>query len=200
MDISTARLTSLLREAIAPQALPSTEADPAKTALVKALVQPPLPSLRPQSIASALPALLPEPALLARAQQVTSAQIVQTYQAYAEPNAESAGDVETAKAAARRSVADVDEGQRGLAMPTPRTDDGGSARPVIQSWLALLSPQASPLRRASPTNAAAGQGLVASRSAGGAQPEDKQTNVGLISLTIGLLAATIVGLVLLALR
>ncbi|MET2827427.1 hypothetical protein [Mesorhizobium shangrilense] len=199
MDISTARLTSLLREAIAPQALPSAKVDPAKSALVKALVQPPLPSLRPQSIASALPASLPAPALVARAQQVTSAQIVQAYQALAEPN-ELADDAGATAAAARRPRADGDDAQRGPAVPPARVDDGGAVRPAAQPWLALLSPQAPPLRKTSATNATAEQGPDASRSAGGAQPQDKQMNLGFMSLAIGLLAATIVGLVLLALR
>lgn len=198
MDISAGRLTSLLREAMTPQALPSPEADPAKTALVKALVQPPLPSLRPQSIASALPALLPEPALV-RAQQVTSAQIVHAYQALAEPN-ELVDDAGATAAAARRPTADGDDAQRGPAMPSARVDDGVAVRSTAQPWLALLSSQAPPLRKTSATNAMAEQGPAASRSPGGAQPQDKQMNPGFMSLAIGLLAATIVGLVLLALQ
>ena len=199
MDISTARLTSLLREAIAPQALPSAKADPVKSALVKALVQPPLPSLRPQSIASALPASLPASALVARAQQVTSAQIVQAYQALAEPN-ELADDASAAAAAARRPTAHGDDAQRGPAVPPARADDGGTVRPTAQPWLALLSPRASPLRKTSATNATAQHGLAASRSAGGTRPQDKQMNLGLFSLAVGLLVATAVGLVVLMLR
>jgi hypothetical protein len=200
MDISAARLTSLLREAMAPQALPSARADPAKTALVKALVQPPVPSLRPQSMAPALPALLPAPALVGRAQQVTSAQIVQAYQALAEPNAEPALDAGTTASVTRRSTSGGDDGQQGLATPPIRTDDGGAARPTTQPWLALLSPQASPLRRSSAPNDTAGLGPAASRSAGGTRPQDRQMNVGLTSLAIGLLVATAAGLVLLILR
>lgn len=200
MDISTARLTSLLREAIAPQALPSAKADPVKSALVKALVQPPLPSLRPQSIASALPASLPASALVARAQQVTSAQIVQAYQALAEPN-ELADDASAAAAAARRPTAHSDDAQRGpAAVPTARADDGGTVRPTAQPWLVLLSPRASPLRKTSATDVTAQQGPAASRSAGGTRPQDKQMNLGLISLAVGLLVATAVGLVVLMLR
>lgn len=198
MDISNARLTSLLREAIAPQALPSAKVDPVKSALVKALVQPPLPSLRPQSFASALPASLPATALIAPAQQVTSAQIVQAYQALAEPNelADDAG----ATSAARRPSADGDDAQRGPAIPAARVDDGGAVRPAAQPWLALLSPQAPPLRKTSATNATTEQGPAANRSAGGAQAQDKQMNLGLMSLAVGLLVATAVGLVLLMLR
>lgn len=199
MDISTARLTSLLREAIAPQALPSAKVDPVNSALVKALVQPPLPSLRPQSIASALPASLPASALVARAQQVTSAQIVQAYQALAEPN-ELADDASAAAAAARRPRANGDDAQRGPAVPPARVDDGGTVRPTAQPWLVLLSPRASPLRKTSATDVTAQQGPAASRSAGGTRPQDKQMNLGLISLAAGLLVATAIGLVVLMLR
>jgi len=44
MDISSARLAALLKEAMTPQAVPSAKADPVKAALVKALVAPPAPS------------------------------------------------------------------------------------------------------------------------------------------------------------
>jgi hypothetical protein len=199
MDISTARLTSQLREAITPQALPSAKADPAKTALVKALAQPPLPSLRPQSIASALPASSPAPALVSRAQQVTSAQIVQAYQALAEP-IELADDTGPPSAVTRRPTAGGDEARRGPVIPPARVDDGGTVRPTDQPWLALLSAQASPLRKASATNARAEQGSEANRSANGARPQDMSMNAGLLSLAVGLFVATAIGLVLLVLR
>lgn len=44
MDINPTRLTSLLKEALTPQPVPSARPDPATAALVKALVQPPAPS------------------------------------------------------------------------------------------------------------------------------------------------------------
>ena len=53
---------------------------------------------------------------------------------------------------------------------------------------------------AGPAKALAEQGAGASRSAGGAQAQDKQMNLGLMSLAVGLLVATAVGLVLLMLR
>jgi len=68
MDISSARLTSLLREALTPEPLPSAKADPVKTALVKALVAPPAPPPgASQPVAAALPSMLP--AVVARVQQ-----------------------------------------------------------------------------------------------------------------------------------
>ncbi|RVA64318.1 hypothetical protein EN916_35545, partial [Mesorhizobium sp. M7A.F.Ca.CA.001.11.2.1] len=47
MDVSSARLPALLREVMTPQAVPSGQADPVMTALVKALVQPPAKSTAP---------------------------------------------------------------------------------------------------------------------------------------------------------
>lgn len=59
MDISSTRLPVLLREVMTPQAVPSGQADPVMTALVKALVQPAAPSRLAQQTA---PALLTLPA------------------------------------------------------------------------------------------------------------------------------------------
>ena len=44
MDISSARLTALLKEAVTSQAVPSARADPVRTALIKVLVLPPVPA------------------------------------------------------------------------------------------------------------------------------------------------------------
>ncbi|RWK07934.1 hypothetical protein [Mesorhizobium sp.] len=64
MDITNASMTSLLKEALTPQPVPSAKADPATAALVKALVQPPAPSFVPsaQVGAQALNGSLPRPA------------------------------------------------------------------------------------------------------------------------------------------
>ena len=43
MDITPTRLSTLITEALTPQPLPSAKADPATTALIKALVQPAAP-------------------------------------------------------------------------------------------------------------------------------------------------------------
>ncbi len=183
-----------------PQAVPSAKADPVKTALVKALVAPPAPSGVPVRPAAtpALPMLL-SPATTARVQQTASAEMLQAYLALAEPDGETAGGAARAAAAASRP-ADSDTAPRGLAPPLPRVDEGAAARPAALPWLVFLSPEVPPLRRAAVANAAAGRGQAASRSNDVARPENRQMSVGLTSLAAGLLAAAIVGFVLLVLR
>jgi hypothetical protein len=195
MDISSARLTALLKEAMTPQAVPSAKADPVRTALVKALVQPPVPvGASQQPAAPALPVLLP--ATAAKAQQVASAEIMQAYLALAE--ADAASDAAPATTAVRRP--DSDEAQRGLAVPLARVDDGGAVRPTGPPWLAFLAPELSPLRRAAVTAAAAERGQATERPSDASGPENRQMSVGQMSLGAGLLAAAIVGFVLLVLR
>jgi hypothetical protein len=195
MEISSARLSALLKEAMTPQAVPSAKADPVRTALVKALVQPPVPAgASAQSAAPALPILLP--ATAARAQQVASPEIVQAYLVLAEPDA--ASDPTPATAAARR--ADSDEAQRGLAVPFAKADDGGAVRPAGLPWLAFLAPELLPLRRTAITTAAAERGQASSRPSDAAPPENRQMSIGLMSLAAGFLAAALLGFFLLLLR
>lgn len=178
-----------------PQAVPSAKADPVRTALVKALVQPRLPvGASAQSAPPALPVLLPE--AVARAQQVASPEIMQAYLALAEPDA--ATDAVPATVAARRP--NGDETPRGLAVPLARADDGGAVRPAGLPWLALLAPELLPLRRNAITAAAAERGQASSRPGDAARPENRQMSVGLISLAAGFLAAALLGFVLLVLR
>ncbi|MFB9985272.1 hypothetical protein ACFSQQ_09290 [Mesorhizobium kowhaii] len=198
MDISSARLAALLREAMTPQAVPSAKADPAKTALVKALVASPAPSgaaVRPVATPT-LPMLLQ--ATAARAQQTVSAEVMQAYLALAEPDGDTAGDAASVATAARRP-ADGDTAQRGLALPPARGDEGATPRPATLPWLPLFASELLPLRRTPAGDAEARRGRATARPSEAAQPENRQTSVGLMSLTAGLLAAAVVGFVLLAL-
>ncbi|UVK44786.1 hypothetical protein BPNPMPFG_000245 [Mesorhizobium sp. AR07] len=202
MDIPSARLAALLREAMTPQAVPSAKADPVKTALVKALVAPPAPSdalVRPAAT-PALPMLLP--ATAARAQQTASTEIMQAYLALAEPDSESAGDPASAATAATatRRPAEGDTAQRGLAPPLAKVEEGAVVRPATLPWLTLLSPAVSPPRRASIASATTARGQVAARPGDPALLEHRQMSVGLVSLAAGFLAAAILGFVLLVLR
>jgi hypothetical protein len=166
MDISSARLTSLLREAMTPEAVPSAKADPVKTALVKALVQPPAPSRTlSQPAVPALSVLLP--ATTAKAQQIASAQIVQAYLALVEP----ASDAPPVEAVTRKPASASEDGQRSSAMALARVDDGGSARSAGLPWLALVSPQILSLRQASATEAAMGKGQAVPRPSDSARPD-----------------------------
>ena len=198
MDISSARLTALLREAMILAAAPSAKADPAKAALTKALAQPPAPSGAPLPPAAApvLQALLS--AASTKAQQTGSAEILRAYLAIAEPGAETPDDAPTRVAA---SAPANDDAQRGLPVPPARADDGGATKPAGLPWLAFLVPEASPQRRASGIDAATKRGQATSRPHDAAEPENRQQmRVGLLALAAGFLAVAIVGFVLLLLR
>ena len=200
MDISSARLTALLREAMVLAAVPSAKADPAKAALIKALAQPSVPSgapLQPEA-APALQALLSTTP--ANVQQTGSTEVLQAYLAIAEPGVESPGDAGRPTRAAAPAPAN-DDAQRGLFVPPAKADDGAAAKPAGLPWLALLVPETSLQRRASGTDAAAKGGQATSRSPDATQPENRQQiRVGLMALAAGFLAVAIIGLVLLVLR
>ncbi len=198
MDISSARLTALLREAMMLAAVPSAKADPAKTALIKALVQPSAPSGAPLPPA-AVPALQALLSTAAKGQQTGSAEVLQAYLALAEPDGEVSGEAAPARTAAVKAPPANDDAQHGQAMPLAKADDGGAAKPTGLPWLALFAPAASPLRPGTAT--AAKRGQAASRSNDAVQPESrKQMRVGLMALAAGFLAMAIIGFVLLVLR
>ena len=195
MDISSTRFAALLKEATTPPAVPLAKADPARTALIKALVAPPAPSGAPvRPAAPTLPMLLP--ATAARAQQTALTEIVQAYLALSEPDRE--GDA--ASATATRRPADGDTTQRGLALPLAKVDDGATARPAPSSWLTLLAPVVSPPRRASIAGATAMRGHAGATANSTAQSENRRMSGALMSLAAGFLAAVIIGFVLLVLR
>lgn len=198
MDISFGRLTSLLREALTPEALPSAKADPARTALIKALVAPPAPAVGPsQPVAAMLPTLLPAGAAGIQ-QQSSSSEIEHAYRLLIDPGADAEGDATPVTTATRRPAPEADTAQRGLALPPVKADEG--AKPIAMPWLALLTAEVSPLRRAPAIGSEARQGQRGSRQGDMAEPEPRQTSVGLMSFGAGLLACAIVGFVLMVLR
>ncbi|MER8649042.1 hypothetical protein [Mesorhizobium sp. M1121] len=200
MDISSARLTALLREAMILAAVPSAKADPAKAALIKALVQPPTPSGAPlqPAAAPALQALLS--AAVAKGQQTGSAEILQAYLALAEPGDAAPDDFGPTTAATGKATPANDDAQRGLPVPPARADDGAAAKPAVLPWFALLAPGVSPPRPAAGTEGGAKRGQAMSGSNDTVQPEGRQQmRVGLMALAAGFLAVAIVGLALLVL-
>lgn len=199
MDISSARLTALLREAMMLAALPSAKADPAKAALIKALVQPPTPSGAPlqPAAAPALQALLS--AATAKGQQTGSAEVLQAYLALAEPGVEAPDKVAPTRVVAVSPA--NDDTQRGLPLPPAKAEDGAPAKPAGLPWFALLAPVVSPQRRATTTDMPMKREQATSGPNDAAQPQGrKQTRVGLMALATGFLAVAIVGLALLVLR
>ena len=198
MDISSARLTALLREAMVLAAVPSANADPAKTGLVKALAQPSAPSGAPLQPA-AVPALQAQlSATPAKAQQTGSAEILQAYLAIAEPGA---GTPDGAPTRAAAPAPANDDAQRGLPLPPARADDGAAAKSPSLTWLAFLVPEPPPQRRASGIDTATKRGQATPRSNGAVQPESQQEmRIGLMAVGTGFLTVAIIGFVLLVLR
>ena len=173
MDISSARLTALLREAMILAAVPSAKADPAKTALIKALVQPPPPSGAPSqpTAAPALQALLS--AATAKGQQTGSAEILQAYLALAEPGGAAPDDTRLTTVAIGKATPANDDAQRGLPVPPARADDGAAAKPAGLPWFALLAPGVSPQRHVATTGMPTKREQATSRSNDAARPETR---------------------------
>jgi len=88
MDITPTRLNTLMNEALTPQAVPSSRADPATTALIKTLVQPPAPSTgqAAQIAAQSLQSAQPRPAAQI-SQRLSSSEVEDAYRAVMEPDA-----------------------------------------------------------------------------------------------------------------
>jgi hypothetical protein len=195
MDISSTRLASLPREATTPQAVPSARADPVMTALVKALVQPPAPSLLAQQAAPALLAL-PTAPMTVKSQQIASAGIVEAYLAQLETAEEAA----LATVVPRKAEPQA-ETLRAVLPPSAMANDNVPARVAGLSLLSLIPPQAPVPRSAAALDTPAGRQRPANQSRGAApNPERLLVKIGFVSTMAGLLATVILGFVLLLLR
>lgn len=195
MDISSARLASLLKEAMTPQAVPSAKPDALKAALVKMAMQPPLPALRPQPPLEALAAL--PPASAETSQQLAAPQIVRAYQAAMEPDMDTARKA-VSEIAARKQTSPGDEAQRGVPVAVTRAEDGGAARPAPLSWPAFVSPRVSVVQKASADNVVPGG--MTGQPKGAAPGNREQGAVGIGPIATGLLVAALIAFVWLAIR
>jgi hypothetical protein len=192
MDISSARLAALLKEAMTPQAVPLAKADPGRAALVKALVQPPAPSLLAKQTAPALLAL-PAAQMVVKSQQIASAGIVEAYRA----QVESSEGAAPATVVARKTAPEA-EARRDIVPPLARANDTVSARPAALSLLALVAPQHPAPRRAPAPDASAGRGKPTNQPHGATPLNHERLllKIGFVSTTAVLLAAAAFGLVL----
>ncbi|TGQ23460.1 hypothetical protein [Mesorhizobium sp. M00.F.Ca.ET.217.01.1.1] len=194
MDITNASATSLLKEALAPQPVPSPKAEPATAALVKALVQPPAPSVvssaqvAAQALNGTLPAARPT-------QRLSSAEIENAYRAVLESDA--GPDGASTKSPVGRSAADADQLSRALPQVPPPAADG-TAR-VVAAALSLFSPAlASGVLVAANANAPPRGGV---RSPGHApRSEPGQTPLWMISIVTAVVSAATTTIVLMLLR
>ncbi|PBB32325.1 hypothetical protein [Mesorhizobium sp. WSM3882] len=194
MDITNASVTSLLKEALAPQPVPSPKAEPATAALVKALVQSPAPSVvssaqvAAQALNGTLPAARPT-------QRLSSAEIENAYRAVLESDA--GPDGASTKSPVGRSAADADQLSRALPQVPPPAGDG-TAR-VLAAAPSLFSPAlASGVLVAANANAPPRGGV---RSPGHApRSEPGQTPLWMISIVTAVVSAATTTIVLMLLR
>jgi len=196
MDISSTRLTSLLKEALTPQPVPSAKADPATAALVKALVQPPAPSAASsaQFAAQALNGSLPRPVANAT-QRLSSDQIEHAYRAVMEPDA----DRNSAGIPAGRPAAEAEQGSRGLTSPQPPTADSMARAAAAPSLPVSTIAVSSSVLVAANSNAPRPPGAAA-RPGHARSPEPSQPPLWMMSIATALLSATITTIALLLLR
>jgi hypothetical protein len=195
MEISSAGLASLLKEAMMPQPVPAAKADPVRTALVRELVQPPAPSLFAQRTAPTLIAM-PATPIAVKSQQIASAGIVEAYMAQLDIGE----DAVVASVAARKAAHDA-EAQRGALPPSVMANDNASVRSSGVSLLSFIPPQVPAPRSTVAPQTSAGRRTPANQAhAVALNPERLLVKIGFVSITAGLLAMMTVGFVLLLLR
>ncbi|TPJ75875.1 hypothetical protein [Mesorhizobium sp. B2-6-2] len=138
MDITPTRLNTLINEALTPQAVPSPKADPATAALIRTLVQPPVPSMvqAAQIAAQSLQSALPRPAAQA-SPRLSSSEVENAYRAVMEPDAAS-GDA-PATPSTGRAATDTGQASRGFA-PPPAVVVDTTPSPAVAPPLSTFSP------------------------------------------------------------
>ena len=195
MDISPARLTSLLKEALTPQPVPTAKADPAIAALVKALIQPPAPSVVPsaQVAAEALNGSLQRSAAPS-SQRLSSGEIESAYRAVMEPDAGAGGA--SARAPARRPAAATDQPARAAQAQPPLADS--TAR--ITTPPSSFSPTAAEALIAANANAPQPRGVLARLAGHAPRSEPGQTSLWTISIVTAVVSAATTTIVLFLLR
>ncbi|WFP61318.1 hypothetical protein [Mesorhizobium sp. WSM4904] len=196
MDITNASKASLLREALAPQPVPSAGPDSATAALVKALVQPPAPETvqSAQFAAQALNGSLAKPPAQA-SQRLSSAEIESAYRAVMEPDAGT--DDASARAQARRPAADADQPSVTRAQP-PAEDSAARAAPAPPS---SFSPAlASAVLVAANANAPQARGAAVRPAGHAPRSQPGQTSLWTISIVTAIVSAATTTIVLLLLR
>ena len=198
MDISSTRLTSLLKEPLAPQLVPSAKTDPANTALVKALFQPPAPSTAPyaQFAEQALNGSLRQPPVQP-AQRLSSGEIEDAYRAVIESDSVTDG---APGFPAGRAVADADQASRGVATPQPAIADGTAKVAAVPSLPISATAASTAVLAAANSNTPQRSGRAGARPGPAPQSEPRQPALWMVSIATALLSAIITTVVLMLFR
>jgi len=181
MDITSTRLNTLIGEALTPPAVPSPKPDPAVAALVKALVQPPAPSITQaaQIAAQCLQSAQPRPSAQP-SQRLSSSEIESAYRAVMEPD--TAADEAPARPSAGRAAPDADQAPRGFAPPQATVADT-MPRPAGVP-LSTFSPAVAPAAVLVAANANAPQPRGSSVRPAGHAPRSEPAPISLWTISV----------------
>ncbi|WP_217570066.1 hypothetical protein [Mesorhizobium sp. GbtcB19] len=132
MDITSTRLNALISEALTPQPVPLPKVDPATTALIKTLVQPPAPpsAQAAQFAAQALTNSLQVPPARSSQQRSSSNPVEDAYRAMMEPDSDA--EDTPARTPQGRPLAGAENGSRANATAQPLVAGAALAAPVMQ--------------------------------------------------------------------
>ncbi|TGT71217.1 hypothetical protein EN802_20035 [bacterium M00.F.Ca.ET.159.01.1.1] len=198
MDITSTRLNTLIGEALTPQPVPLPKADPATTALIKTLVQPPAPpsAQAAQFAAQALTSPLQVPP--ARPPQRSSFNPVEdAYRAMMEPDSD-AGDA-PARTPQGRPLAGAENGPRANATAQPLAT-GSAAAPVMPPPSVAAGALSSPALVAANANVPRPRG-AGGRPAGHApRSESAPVSLWTISVVTAIVSAVTATIMVLLLR
>ena len=202
MDITPTRLNALITDALTPQPLPSAKADPATTALVKALVQPPAPAGAQvaQFAAQALTSSLQAPP--ARSSQRPSSNPVEdAYRAMMEPDDDA--DDTPARTPTGGPLSDADQASHAAAPVQPPAADSTTraavmAPPQPQSVLATVL--SSPALVAANANAPQPRGSAVRPAGHAPRSEPAPISLWTISVVTAIVSAVTTCIMVLLLR
>ena len=200
MDINPTRVSSLLKEALTQQPVPSARADPATAALVKALVQPPAPSTvqAAQFTAQTLNGSLPRPAAQP-SQRLSSAEIEDAYRAVMEPDGDAEGAA--ARAPAGRTAAQPEQPARAaIEASQPTHDNAAGAAVPFQTPSSAAAAALAPALVAANTNAPQPRGVAARPPGHAPRTEPAPTSLWAISIVTAIVSAVTTTIVVLLLR
>ena len=200
MDITSTRLNTLINEALTPQAVPSPKADPATTALIKALVQPPAPTTgqAAQIAAQSLQSAQPRPAAQT-SQRLSSSEVEDAYRAVMEPDAVT--EDAPARPSTGRAATDTDQAPRGFASPQAAVADN-TPRPAVAPALSTFSPAVASAAMLVAANANAPQPRGAAARPAGHAPRSESAPISLwtISVVTAIVSAVTATIMVLLLR
>ncbi|TPK97667.1 MULTISPECIES: hypothetical protein [unclassified Mesorhizobium] len=198
MDITSTRLNTLINEALTPQAVPSPKADPATTALIKALIQPPAPTTgqAAQIAAQSLQSAQPRQAAQA-SQRLSSSEVEDAYRAVMEPDA--ATDDTPARPSTGRAATDTDQAPRGF-VPPPAAVADNTPRPAVAPALSTFSPAAASTLVAANANAPQPRGASVRPAGHAPRSESAPISLWTISVVTAIVSAVTATIMVLLLR